>query len=88
MSTTKFKSRVSYFFDEEVGIYTLKKGHPMRPLRSKITDELINVYGMKPKLQCFSSDDYLVPDKILYNFHSEEYVDLLKNINEETMPIY
>ena len=35
--------RVSYFFDEELGLYTFNKGHPMRPFRMKITDELINV---------------------------------------------
>lgn len=80
--------RVSYFFDEEVAMYTFKKGHPMRPLRMKITDELLKVYDVHPKLRRFDSTFYEMPDEVFYNFHSEEYIDLLKNISEETMPIY
>lgn len=35
--------KVSYFFDDELALVTFNKGHPMRPFRMKITDELINV---------------------------------------------
>lgn len=82
------KKRVSYYFDDEIGIYTFKKGHPMRPLWMKITDELIDVYGLKNHMSCFDSLALDIPDTLFYNFHSEEYIDLLKNINEETLPIY
>ena len=37
------KKRVSYYFDDEIGLFTFNKGHPMRPLRMKVTDELIKV---------------------------------------------
>jgi hypothetical protein len=40
------KSRVAYYFDDEIGLYTFNKGHPMRPFRMKITDELVNVGWM------------------------------------------
>ena len=40
---TNTNKRVAYYFDEEIGLYTFNKGHPMRPFRMKITDELINV---------------------------------------------
>lgn len=80
--------KVSYFFDEELAMYTFKKGHPMRPLRMKITDELLKVYDVHPKLLRLDSTFYDMPDEIFYDFHSEEYIDLLKNINEETLPIY
>ena len=79
---------MSYYFDEEIGIYTFKKGHPMRPLRMKITDELIDVYGLKSQMQCSDSLALDMPDTIFYNFHSEEYIDLLKNINDDTFPLY
>lgn len=26
------KEKIGYYFDDEIGIYTFKKGHPMRPL--------------------------------------------------------
>ena len=80
--------RVSYYFDEELGIYTFKKGHPMRPLRLKLTDELIEVYDLKKSMRCFDSSAMDLPDTVFYNFHSEEYIDLLKNINDDTFPIY
>lgn len=37
------KKRVSYYWDDEIGLFTFNKGHPMRPLRMKVTDELIKV---------------------------------------------
>lgn len=80
--------RVSYFFDEEIAMYTFKKGHPMRPLRMKITDEILRVYNVHPLLRRFDSTVTNMPDEVFYNFHSEEYIDLLKNISEETLPIY
>jgi len=69
-------------------MYTFKKGHPMRPLRMKITDELLKVYDVHSQMRCLDGSFYDMPDEVFYNFHSEEYIDLLKNINEETFPIY
>ncbi len=71
------KQRVSYYFDDEIGIYTFKKGHPMRPLRIKITDELIRAYGMDKLMNCYDSTFFEMDHKDFYNFHSEEYIDLL-----------
>jgi len=79
---------VAYFFDEEIAIYTFKKGHPMRPLRMKITDELIGAYGMHSMMSCYDSSLFDFPESVFYSFHSEEYIDLLKNINEDSLPIY
>ena len=41
------KKRVSYYWDDEIGLFTFNKGHPMRPLRMKITDELVKVLKTK-----------------------------------------
>ena len=35
MLVEKTNKSVAYFYDEEIGIYTFKKGHPMRSLRMK-----------------------------------------------------
>ena len=43
MNTEPTRKRISYYFDDEIGLYTFNKGHPMRPFRMKITDELVNV---------------------------------------------
>lgn len=82
------KDRIGYYFDEEVGIYTFKKGHPMRPLRIKITDELIRSYKMDELMVNYDSMALEIDDAIFYNFHSEEYIDLLKNINDGNIGMY
>lgn len=47
------KKRIAYYFDDEIGLYTFNKGHPMRPFRMKITDELVTVAaphaGLRPQ---------------------------------------
>ena len=60
----------------------------MRPLRMKITDELIRSYEMDKMMKCYDSSLFELDDDIFYNFHSEEYIDLLKNINDENMGMY
>lgn len=82
------KNRIGYYFDEEIGIYTFKKGHPMRPLRMKITDELIRAYGLDQLMKTFDSSSINFEPEIFYNFHSEEYIDLLRNINEDNLGMY
>lgn len=75
--------RVGYYFDEEIGMYTFKKGHPMRPFRVKVTDELIKTYQMDKMMTCYDSTFIGMPETNFTDYHSTEYVDLLKNINEE-----
>ena len=66
METEQPKKRVSYYFDEEIGIYTFKKGHPMRPLRIKITDELVRSYEMDKLMECYDSSDLEISDEVFY----------------------
>jgi hypothetical protein len=40
------KAVVSYFYDDDIGNYQYNVGHPMKPFRVKMTDELIKVYGL------------------------------------------
>jgi len=50
-----YKRDVSYFFDSEIGIYHLANAHPMKPLRVAMTDELIQSYGLYPKMKIYVS---------------------------------
>jgi histone deacetylase 1/2 len=63
MDTLGKRRRIGYFFDEEIGMYTFKRGHPMRPFRVKVADELIKAYGMDQLMTCFDSKNYLFPEK-------------------------
>ena len=46
----------------------------MRPLRMKITDTLLKVYGLDTQMMCFDSSFYSIDDGVLTEFHSEEYI--------------
>lgn len=85
---TKPNSRVSYYFDEEIGIYTFKKGHPMRPFRIKMTDEMLKSYRLHEQMSCFDASFFTLEEEVFYEFHSEEYIDLLKNITEDSISVY
>ena len=70
------QNRVAYYFDDEIGMYTFIKAHPMRPLRMKITDTLLKVYGLDQQMMCFDSSFYTITDETLTEFHSEEYIGI------------
>jgi histone deacetylase 1/2 len=80
-------SRVSYYYHKDIGNYYYGPSHPMKPLRVKITDELIKGYGMNQKMQNINSEDHI---DILNNidftkFHTDEYIDFLTRVNPENM---
>ena len=39
-------------------------------------------------MQNFDSDFYEMPDEEFTKFHADEYIDILKNINEDTFHLY
>ena len=50
------KPRVAYYHDDEIGTHLyvqLGQYHPLKPLRVQMTDELIEVYGMKKYVKEF-----------------------------------
>ena len=56
METETSNRRVAYYYDEEIGTHLyvpLGQYHPLKPKRIQMTDELIEVYGMKSKLTEF-----------------------------------
>ncbi|ODQ54156.1 histone deacetylase Clr6 [Saitoella complicata NRRL Y-17804] len=77
------KSRVSYFYDTDVGNYHYGPGHPMKPHRMRMTHNLILNYGLDKKL------DVLKPRrataKEMARIHTDEYVDFLWRVTPDTM---
>ena len=45
------KKTVSYFSDEDITIHCLCGPNPMRPLRVKLTNELVESYGLDRKMK-------------------------------------
>ena len=82
-SGTGSKRRVSYFYQSDVGLYYYGPGHPMKPHRLRMAHQLILAYGLYRKMEVYKPK--LGNDFQLQRFHSEEYIDFLKNISPDNM---
>jgi len=80
------KRRVSYFYQGDVGLYYYGPGHPMKPHRLRMTHQLLLAYGLYRKMEVYKPK--LGNDHQLQRFHSEEYIDFLKNISPDNMKHY
>lgn len=75
------KRRVSYFYQQDVGLYYYGPGHPMKPHRLRMTHQLVLAYGMYRKMEVYRPRP-ATEDQIM-QFHSVDYVKFLKNINPD-----
>lgn len=80
-------SRVAYYFNNKIGSFYYGPYHPMKPLRIKITHEMLRSYEVLPKYNHIIPEDH--PDFVskidFTNFHSDEYISFLMNVNFENM---
>ena len=67
-------SKVAYYFDDEIGTFFYGQYHPMKPLRMKITHEMLKAYDILPKFK-----------RILPEEHPEFVENSLKSTNERTL---
>jgi hypothetical protein len=47
------KKSVSYFFDEDIGLYHYANGHYMKPFRIAMTDDLIKGYKLDNRMKIY-----------------------------------
>lgn len=47
------KNRVLYFYDDIMGTFQYSTGHPMKPFRVAMTNELVKAYGLTDKLDIY-----------------------------------
>lgn len=75
--------RVAYFYDPEIGTFNYAMGHPMKPLRVKMTHALLVGYEL------YKHMDILRPFQASYenltNFHSVDYINFLSSVSGENM---
>ncbi|AFM98024.1 histone deacetylase domain-containing protein [Encephalitozoon hellem] len=75
--------RVVYFYDPEIGTFSYAMGHPMKPLRVKMTHTLLVGYEL------YKYMDVLRPFQASYenltNFHSVDYINFLSSVSSENM---
>ena len=75
------KSKVSYYYDEDFSVFQVSDSHPMKPLRIKMTDTLIQKYEMDKELEPMKVDPDFISQVDLTLFHADDYVDCLRQIS-------
>ncbi|EAY19832.1 acetylpolyamine aminohydrolase, putative [Trichomonas vaginalis G3] len=73
------KHRISYFYDEEIGNFYYDEGHPMKPIRVRMTHELVLAYGLHEHLEIFRPR-HATPQEMM-KFHSLDYINFLRTTN-------
>eukprot|EP01017_Pseudomicrothorax_dubius_P045807 TRINITY_DN7980_c0_g1_i3.p1 TRINITY_DN7980_c0_g1~~TRINITY_DN7980_c0_g1_i3.p1 ORF type:complete len:325 (+),score=58.00 TRINITY_DN7980_c0_g1_i3:125-1099(+) len=82
------KRKVAYYFDDTIGLYKYADGHPMKPHRVSMTDELIRSYDLRSKLKVYDSNFVEVNDEALTQFHADEYIQFIKTVTVENKTLY
>jgi histone deacetylase 1/2 len=82
------KRVVSYFYDDDIGNYQYNQGHPMKPFRVRMTDEMIKTYGMDKMMTRMYVEPEFIENVDFSVFHSDDYVDVLKNLTLENKDLY
>lgn len=78
--------RVSYFYDSDVGTYHYGPLHPMKPHRVRMTHHLVVNYELYKKMEIFRPP--LVPASAMTRFHSDDYINFLRNTTPDTQAEY
>jgi len=75
------KSRVCYFYDNDIGSYYYGAGHPMKPHRLRMTHNLLLSYGLYKRMEVYRP--HPAHDKEMSQFHALDYVDFLKRVTPD-----
>jgi len=80
-------SRVAYYYNKEIGTFYYGSNHPMKPLRVKITNELLKAYNVHEKMNLMNPALHkeIVNSIDFTKFHTDEYIDFLNRISPEDM---
>lgn len=70
--------KVNYLYDSSVGSIYYGPSHPMKPLRMKMTHQLVLSYGLHKKMNIY--EPHRASTNEMCMFHSEEYIKHLQSI--------
>lgn len=80
------KSRICYYYDEEIGTYYYGQGHPMKPHRLRMTHDLLLAYGLFEKMDVYRP--HPAHSQEMYTFHSTDYIDFLNRVTPDNAKEY
>ena len=95
----KQKQLVGYYYCDDIGDYMMQDTtdarypnhdnmHPMKPFRIRMTHELIRSYDLLDYMVDIDLPDGYFDQIDMSSFHSDDYIELLKNISPETQTDY
>ncbi len=75
------KMKTAFIYSEEFAKYDYGPGHPLKPFRLKLTNELMKSYGLfsSPDVRVIEAKPAAEEDLLLY--HTRDYIDILKAAN-------
>lgn len=77
------KSRISYFYDSNIGNYHYSEGHPMKPHRVRMTHSLLVNYSLYKHMEVFKPT--MASFENLTNYHSIDYINFLQSVSQSNM---
>jgi len=78
--------KVCYYYDTDVGNNYYGQGHPMKPHRIRMTHNLLLNYGLYRKMEIYRPTKCTSDE--MSRYHSNDYVDFLRNIKPDNMNDY
>jgi len=78
----KRRSKVSYFYQQEVGSYYYGPGHPMKPQRLRLTHHLLLSMGLYRKMEVLRPHRATAEE--MERFHTHDYIDFIRRISPVT----
>jgi acetoin utilization deacetylase AcuC-like enzyme len=75
------KTRVAYYYKEDIGHHYYGPGHPMKPFRMALAHHLILGYGLYRKMECYRQ--HTASAEEMAAFHSDDYIDFLRRVTPE-----
>ena len=78
--------QTAFIYSDEFAKYSYGSGHPMRPVRLRLTYELIKAYGLLnlPHTQIIEARK--ATEKEILSFHTREYIETLKKADSGVIP--
>lgn len=73
------KKKVGYLYNNNIGSFHYGEQHPMKPIRIKMTHQLIVNYGLYKQMEVY--EPHWANYDELTNFHSQDYIKYLENIS-------
>jgi histone deacetylase 1/2 len=93
------KTKVTYYYDNDIGSFSYAPSHPMKPHRVRMTHNLVLAYNLYEEMEilvCYFFLLILFPFKRpklitaddMKQFHSSEYIDFLRTVTPESKNKY